>query len=275
MSHHQIHRRSAPRAASARVADAKPALKVLVVDVGGTHVKYASTDHPVLSEFASGPRLTAADMVRQVLKFTRGWQYDAVTIGYPGVVAGGLPVRNPQNLGRGWVGFDFAAAFGKPVRIINDAAMQALGDYAGGKMLFLGLGTGLGSALIVDGVVVPMELAHLQCRKGRDYEYYVGDHGRRRLGEKKWRARVLQVVNEFRNALQPDEVLLGGGNARRLKRLPPDTRLGDTLAAFRSGLRLWDDPARSAKAHALPGGGVGDKAGKGTTRRKTTAPPRR
>jgi polyphosphate glucokinase len=271
MSHHQPHHRSPPLAAPARAVVAKPALKVLVVDVGGTHVKYASTDHPVLSEFASGPGLTAADMVRQVLKLTRGWRYDAVTIGYPGVVAGGLPVRDPQNLGRGWVGFDFAAAFGRPVRIINDAAMQALGDYAGGKMLFLGLGTGLGSALIVDGVVVPMELAHLQCRKGRDYEYYVGDRGRRRLGEKKWRAKVLQAMDGFRNALQPDEVLLGGGNARRLKRLPADTRLGDNFAAFRGGLRLWDDPARSPKVHALPGG-AGHKSGKGTRRSKTTAP---
>lgn len=271
MGHHQLHHKSLPLAVHAGAVDTKPAMKVLVVDVGGTHVKYASTDHPGLSEFASGPRLTAADTVRQILKLTRSWRYDAVTIGYPGVVAGGLPVRDPQNLGRGWVGFDFAAAFGKPVRIINDAAMQALGDYAGGKMLFLGLGTGLGSALIVDGVVVPMELAHLQCRKGRDYEYYVGDHGRRRLGEKKWRAKVLQVVSEFRNALQPDEVLLGGGNARRLKRLPPDTRLGDTLAAFRGGLRLWGDRPHSAKIHELPAD-AGNKSGKSKRRRKTIAP---
>lgn len=221
------------------------AMKILVVDVGGTHVKCASTDHPNRREFASGPQLTATEMVDRVLTLTRNWRYEAVTIGYPGVVAGGRPVRDPQNLGRGWVGFDFAAAFGRPVRIQNDAAMQALGNYAGGKMLFLGLGTGLGSALIVDRVVVPMELAHLQWRKGRDYEHYVGDHARKRLGEKKWRAKVEQVVSDFRNALQPDEVVLGGGNARRLKRLPPHTRLGDDLAAFHGGLRFWDDQSRS------------------------------
>ena len=245
-------------------------MKILVVDVGGTHVKCASTDHPSPEEYASGPQLTAADMVKQVLKLTRSWQYDAVTIGYPGVVAGGRPVREPQNLGSGWVGFDFAAAFGHPVRILNDAAMQALGDYAGGKMLFLGLGTGLGSALVVDGVVVPMELAHLQWKKGRDYEYYVGDHGRRRLGEKKWRARVRQVVGDFRNALQPDEIVLGGGNARRLKRLPPDTRLGDPIAAFRGGLRFWDDQARSTRTHARPADAA-ETSGKSKRPRKTTA----
>ena len=225
-------------------------LKILVVDVGGTHVKCASTDHADPQQFPSGPRMTAAQMVKQVLKLTRTWHFDAVSIGYPGVVARGQPVRNPQNLGRGWVGFDFAAAFGRPVRIHNDAAMQALGNYAGGKMLFLGLGTGLGSTLIVDGVVVPMELAHLQWRKGRDYEHYVGDRARKRLGEKKWRAKVKQVVYDFRNALQPDEIVLGGGNARRLKHLPPSTRLGDDLAAFRGGLRLWDEGVRRDGMHA-------------------------
>ncbi len=245
------------------------AMKILVVDVGGTHVKYASTDHAVPQQFPSGPQLTAADMVSQVLKLTRTWRYDAVSIGYPGVVAGGQPVRDPQNLGRGWVGFDFAAAFGRPVRIHNDAAMQALGNYAGGKMLFLGLGTGLGSALIVDRVVVPMELAHLQWRKGRDYEHYVGDHARKRLGEKKWRAKVQQVVSDFRNALQPDEIVLGGGNARRLKSLPPNTRLGDDLAAFHGGLRFWDDWGRSGGIHARPPLEVA-KAGK-SNRRNTTA----
>jgi predicted NBD/HSP70 family sugar kinase len=244
-------------------------MQILVVDVGGTHVKVASTDHPDLSEYASGPQMNAADMVMQVLKLTRSWHYDAVTIGYPGVVAGGRPVREPQNLGAGWVGFDFSTAFGRPVRILNDAAMQALGDYAGGKMLFLGLGTGLGSALIVDRVVVPMELAHLQWRKGRDYEHYVGDHGRKRLGEKKWRVKVLRVVSDFRNALQPDEVVLGGGNARRLKRLPPNTRLGGTLAAFRGGLRVWDDQAHG-EIHVWPADAA-DMADKSKRRRKTTA----
>jgi hypothetical protein len=241
-------------------------MKVLVVDVGGTHVKCASTDHPSRREFASGPRLTAAQMVNQVLKLTRSWRYDVVSIGYPGVVAGGQPVRNPQNLGQGWVGFDFAAAFGRPVRIHNDAAMQALGNYDGGKMLFLGLGTGLGTALIVDGVVVPMELGHLQWRKDREYEYYLGDHGRKRLGEKKWRAKVLQVVSDFRLVMQPDEIVLGGGNARRLKRLPPDTRLGDNLAAFHGGLRFWDGQSHSQEIRARST----DAAGKNIPRRKTT-----
>jgi predicted NBD/HSP70 family sugar kinase len=241
--------------------------KILVVDVGGTHVKCASTDHPGRREFASGPQITAAEMAHQVLKLTQDWHYDAVTIGYPGVVANGRPVREPQNLGGGWVGFDFAAVFGRPVRILNDAAMQALGNYAGGKMLFLGLGTGLGTALIVDGVVVPMELGHLQWRKGRDYEHYVGDHGRKCRGNKNWRRKVHQVASDFRKALQPDEVVLGGGNARRLKRLPPATRLGDDAAAYRGGLRFWDDLSSSAKIHARPA----DPDYKNNRRRKEAA----
>jgi polyphosphate glucokinase len=251
-----------------------PPMKILVVDVGGTHVKCASTDHPTPSEYASGPQLTAADMVNQVLKLTRTWRYEAVSIGYPGVVAGGRPLRDPQNLGQGWVGFDYAAAFGRPVRILNDAVMQALGNYSGGKMLFLGLGTGLGTALIVDGVIVPMELGHLQWRKDRDYEYYIGDHGRKRLGEKKWRAKVEEVVSDFRKAMQPDEIVLGGGNARRLKRLPDNTRLGDNLAAFQGGLRFWDDQARSAKIHARSAHAVAE-ADKSNRRRKTTIPTSR
>jgi predicted NBD/HSP70 family sugar kinase len=249
-------------------------MKILVVDVGGTHVKCASTNHPSQREFASGAQLTAADMVNQVLKITRSWKCDAVTIGYPGVVAGGRPVRDPKNLGSGWLGFDFAAAFNRPVRILNDAAMQALGNYTGGKMLFLGLGTGFGSALIVDHMVVPMELAHLQWRKGRDYEYYVGDHGRRRLGVKKWRAKVLEIVGDFRNSFQPDEIVLGGGNARRLKGLPPVTRLGDDRAAFHGGLRFWDDPRRNAEVRARPSDAA-DKAGKSKRRTKLTARPSR
>jgi polyphosphate glucokinase len=249
-------------------------LKILVVDVGGTHVKCASTDHTSPRQYPSGPQLTAADMVNQVLKLTRTWRYDVVSIGYPGVVAGGRPVRDPKNLGQGWVGFDFAAAFGRPVRIHNDAAMQALGNYSGRKMLFLGLGTGLGTTLIVDGVVVPMELGHLEWRKDRDYEYYLGDHGRKRLGEKKWRAKVLQVVSDFRMVMQPDEIVLGGGNARRLECLPDNTRLGDDLAAFHGGLRFWDDQARSAKIRARSTHAA-DKADKSNRRRKTTVPTSR
>ena len=218
-------------------------MRILVVDVGGTHVKFATTDHAKLREYKSGPNLTAAEMTDRILKRTRKWRYDAVSIGYPGVVSRGQPVREPRNLGSGWVGFDFERAFGRPVRILNDAAMQALGDYRGGTMLFLGLGTGLGSALIVDGVVVAMELGHLPRRKGRDYESYVGNSARKRLGNKKWRAKVKQVVGEFRNALLPDEIVLGGGNARKLKQLEPQTRHGDDFAAFRGGLRLWKTPS--------------------------------
>jgi polyphosphate glucokinase len=220
--------------------ESSKAMKILVVDVGGTHVKFASTDHPDISEFASGPDLTAAEMVDRLLKLAKKWKYDAVSIGYPSVVRNGRPALEPANLGTGWVDFDFEKAFGRPVRILNDAVMQALGNYHGGTMLFLGLGTGLGSTLIVDSVIVPMELAHLPRCKGHDYEYYVGNQGRKRLGNKKWRAEVLHVVRDFRNALLPDDIVLGGGNARRLKELPPHTRLGDTLAAFHGGLRLWD-----------------------------------
>jgi len=219
-------------------------LSTLVVDVGGTHIKFAATAHEDLCKYPSGPRMTASEMVDRLLKLTRDWRYDVVSIGYPGVVRDGAPAREPHNLGSGWVGFDFAAAFGRPVRIVNDAAMQALGDYRSGTMLFLGLGTGLGSALVVDGIAVPMELGHLPRCKGSNYEDYLGNEGRKRLGNKKWRAEVLQVAGDFRNALLPDEIVLGGGNARRLKQLPPHTRLGEDLAAIRGGLRLWETPGR-------------------------------
>lgn len=227
------------------------AMKVLVVDVGGTHVKFAATGHAQLREFPSGPELTAAEMVRRILKLTRKWQYDAISIGYPGVIREGRPLHEPPNLGTGWVGFDFATAFGRPVRILNDAAMQALGDYRGGKMLFLGLGTGLGSTLIVDGVVVPLELGHLPRGKGHDYEHDLGNHGRKRLGNKRWRTEVHRIVEDFRNALLPDEIVLGGGNARRLNELPPHSRLGDALAAVRGGLLLWNASRRTSEGVLL------------------------
>jgi polyphosphate glucokinase len=179
-------------------------------------------------------------MVDGVLKLTGGWSYDVVSIGYPGRVRDNVPVLEPHNLGRGWVGFDFAAAFGRPVRMINDAAMQALGSYEGGRMLFLGLGTGLGSALIVDGVIAPMELAHLPYRKGRTYEDYVGARGLKRLGLQRWRRRVCDVVTKLAAALEPDYVMLGGGNARRLQKLPPDTRIVTNANAFLGGFRLWE-----------------------------------
>lgn len=214
-------------------------MKILVVDVGGSHVKCVATDHKSPVKFKSGPKLGPERMVSKVLKIVEGWRFDAVSIGYPGVVRRGGIVREPRNLGSGWVGFDFQAAFGRPVKIVNDAAMQALGGYEGGKMLFLGLGTGLGSALIVDGVIAAMELGHLHCGDGYTYEDYLGEQGRRRLGNRKWRGKVRDVVEGFRKSLLPDYIVLGGGNVEHLKSLPPLTRRGDNAYAFLGGFRLW------------------------------------
>ena len=221
-------------------------MKILVIDIGGTHVKVIATGHknPVL--IPSGPDLTPKKMVAAVRQATAGWDYSAVSIGYPGPVVHGRPVNDPHNLGRGWVGFDFKKAFGRPVKVINDAAMQAFGSYRGGRMLFLGLGTGLGSALIVDGILEPMELAHLPYKKGRTYEDYVGLAGLKRLGKRKWRRHVADVVQQLKTALQADYVVLGGGNARLLKRPPPGTRLGDNANAFRGGYRLWQKQPSAA-----------------------------
>ncbi len=221
-------------------------MKILVVDVGGSHVKCVATDHKSPVKFKSGAKLTPDRMVRKIMKITEGWRFDAVSIGYPGVVRRGRIVCEPRNLGSGWVGFDFQAAFVRPVKIINDAAMQALGGYEGGKMLFLGLGTGLGSALIVDGVIAAMELGHLHYSHGNTYEDYLGKQGRKRLGKKKWRRKVKNVVESFRNALLPDYIMLGGGNAADLKRLPPQTRRGDNAYAFLGGFRLWERQNQSA-----------------------------
>ena len=231
----------------------KERLKVLVIDVGGTHVKVLASGHKRHLEIPSGPDMTAKKMVDEVRKATAGWKYDAVSIGYPGPVLHGRPLSEPHNLGRGWVGFDFRKAFGRPVKIINDAAMQALGSYRRGRMLFLGLGTGLGSALIVDGVLEPMELAHLPYKKGRTYEDYVGLAGLKRLGKKKWRRHVVDVVKQLKTALQADYVVLGGGNARLLKKLPPGVQLGDNANAFRGGFRLWTEPARARDQEFLRG----------------------
>jgi polyphosphate glucokinase len=214
-------------------------MNILVIDVGGTHVKVRATSHRQAIEIPSGPKMTPAKMAAAVRAATKGWKYDAVSIGYPGPVTHGRPISEPYHLGSGWVGFDFKKAFGKPVRIVNDAAMQALGSYKGGRMLFLGLGTGLGSALIVDNVLEPMELAHLPYRKGRNYEDYVGLAGLKRLGKKKWRHHVNQVVQQLKRAVQAEYVVLGGGNARLLKKLPPGTLLGDNANAFKGGARLW------------------------------------
>ena len=216
--------------------------KILVIDVGGTHVKVLATGQTDELKIPSGPKMTAAKMVREVKLATKEWEYDRVSIGYPGPVLNGRPVHEPHNLGGGWVGFNFSKAFGCPVKIINDAAMQALGSYQGGRMLFLGLGSGLGAAMIVDGIVEPMELAHLPYRNGKTYEDYVGIHGLERLGKKKWRRHVTDVVVRLKNALEPEYVVLGGGNAHQVKDLPPDTRLGDNRNAFLGGLRLWEKP---------------------------------
>jgi polyphosphate glucokinase len=213
--------------------------KVLVVDVGGTHIKILATGQTEHRQFDSGPAMTPQEMAAGVLKAAEGWEFDVVSIGYPGPVLRGKPVAEPHNLGGGWVGFDFEAAFGRPVKVINDAAMQALGSYEGGRMLFLGLGTGLGSAMVVDGILEPMELGHLPYRKGT-FEDYVGIRGVERLGKKKWRHHVALVVQQLIAALQADYVVLGGGNVKKLKELPPKCREGDNTNAFLGGFRLWN-----------------------------------
>jgi polyphosphate glucokinase len=214
-------------------------MRVLVVDVGGTHVKILVTGQDAPRKFPSGPTLTAEQMVAGVKTAAAGWKYDAVSIGYPGPVLHGRPVVEPRHLGTGWVGFDYRTAFGRPVKIVNDAAMQALGSYRGGKMLFLGLGTGLGSTLIVDGILEPMELGHLPYRNGT-FEEYVGLHGLEKHGKKQWRRDVEDVVNRLVAALQAEDVVLGGGNARKLDALPPGARAGDNANAFLGGFRLWE-----------------------------------
>jgi polyphosphate glucokinase len=218
--------------------------KILVLDVGGQHVKMRLGNARNTRKFDSGEALTARKMVAEVKAATAGWRYDAVSIGYPGVVRDGKPVIEPRNLGPGWVHFKYDKAFGKPVRMINDAAMQAMGSYRGGRMLFLGLGTGLGSALIIDGVIAPMELAHLPYKRDRSFEQYVGERARKRLGSKKWRKAVTDTVARLRAALEVEYVVIGGGNAGRLKRLPKDTYRGANSNAFIGGLRLWEPHGR-------------------------------
>ncbi len=216
--------------------------RILVIDIGGSHIKFRVGDRGAIQRFESGPKLTAAAMVERLRKLLGDVTYDAVSIGYPGIVIHGRIAAEPFNLGRGWVGFDFEAGFGKPVRIINDAAMQAMGSYEGGRMLFLGLGTGLGTTLILDGIVEPMELGHMHYKRGRTFEQYVGERGRRRLGTRKWRKVVTKVVEQFKRSLEVDYVVLGGGNARRLKKLPEGAKLGDNRNAFIGGIRLWRSP---------------------------------
>jgi len=224
-------------------------MNVLVIDVGGTHVKILASGEKEKREFDSGPTLTARQMVSSVRKLADGWEYDVVSIGYPGPVAHDRPLAEPYNLGKGWAGFNFAAAFKLPTKVINDAAMQALGSYRGGKMLFLGLGTGLGSTMIVDGIVQPMELGHLPYKK-RTYEDYVGVCGLEEFGKKAWRKHVEDIVEYLVAALQPDEVVLGGGNANKLKEFPRLCRLGDNANAFKGGFRMWEGPLTEKSARS-------------------------
>lgn len=219
---------------------------VLVIDVGGTGVKVLASGQSESRKTPSGPDMDAAGMVDAVKRITSDWKYDAISIGYPGPVLQGRPVAEPHNLAPGWVGFDFQSAFGCDVKVINDAAMQALGSYRGGKMLFLGLGTGLGSTLIVDGIVEPMELGHLPYKK-KTYEDYVGLRGLERLGKKKWRSEVADVVARLVTALEPDDVVIGGGNAKLLKELPAHARMGENANAFVGGFRMWDEHAAHGK----------------------------
>ena len=214
-------------------------MNVLVVDIGGSNVKILATGQKEPRRFPSGSNLTPKQMVAGVKKLAKGWKYDVVSIGYPGMVVHNRPLAEPYNLGRGWMGFDFATTFKHPVKVINDAAMQALGSYRRGKMLFLGLGTGLGTAMIVDGIIEPMELAHLPYKKAT-YEDYVGEGSLEKRGKKKWRRHVADVVELLTTALEPDDVVLGGGNVKSLKELPEGCRAGDNANAFLGGFRLWE-----------------------------------
>jgi polyphosphate glucokinase len=224
-------RRKIPGNASAR--------HILVVDVGGMHVKLRIDARGPIHKFVSGPKMSPLSMMRQILRLTRNLSFDAVSIGYPGLVFHGRIAAEPHNLGKGWVRFDFEKALGKPVKVINDAAMQAIGSYRGGRMLFLGLGTGLGVTIIIDGVVEPTEVGHMPYKRGRTFEDYVGERGRERLGNRKWRRKVNDVIGQLKFAFEADYVVLGGGNAVRLKSLPRGVRLGDNRNAFTGGLRLW------------------------------------
>jgi predicted NBD/HSP70 family sugar kinase len=251
------------------ITEGKPQ-RILVLDVGGTHVKAAFSHQRTEVRIPSGPTMTPTKMLRQLKKRLAGQKYDVVSVGYPGLVVRDKIAREPPNLGRGWVGFDFAKALGHPTRIINDAAMQALGSYQGGHMLFLGLGTGLGSAMVVDGKLQPMELAHLPYRKGRTFEDFVGESALLRLGKKRWKKEVFDVVETLAAALEPDDVVIGGGNLRKLKRLPPGARPGDNRNAFVGGLLLWTG--------GEPAGGIAGVSGRnerGARRRKPSGTRRR
>lgn len=216
-------------------------MRILVIDIGGTNVKVASTDTLVPIKIPSGPAMTAESMSEQVLAATKGWRYDRISVGFPGPVVHHRPISEPHNMGTGWVDFDYEKALGKPLRFINDAAMQALGGYKSGRMLFLGTGTGLGSAMVLDGVVVPLELAHLPYKKGRTYEEYIGVEGLEKRGKKKWRKSVLDITERLKAAMVCDCVLLGGGNAKLMKNLPAHVVVGANSNAILGGFRLWED----------------------------------
>jgi polyphosphate glucokinase len=213
--------------------------KVLVIDVGGTNVKLLATGQKEPRKYPSGPTMTPRKMVSLVKKSVSDWKFDCISLGYPGPIINGHPLREPHNLGRGWVGFNFHNAFGCPVKILNDAAMQAVGSYKGGRMLFLGLGTGLGSAMIVDGILQPMELAHLTYKNEKSYEDYLGLRGLERMGKKKWRRYVAKITKQLIVALEAEYVVLGGGNSKLLKELPAGARLGSNENAFLGGFRMW------------------------------------
>jgi polyphosphate glucokinase len=242
-------------------------MKILVIDVGGTHVKCLVSGEKAKREFESGLTLTASEMVKRVKALTKDWHYDAISIGYPGPVLRNRPMAEPHNLGKGWLGFHFERAFGKPVKVINDAAMQALGSYKKGKMLFLGLGTGLGTALVVDGLVEPMELGHLPYKKGT-YEDYVGLRSLKKRGKKKWRKHVFDVVKRLEKALEPDDIVLGGGNVKRLKKLPPHCRPGDNNNAFLGGFRLWEADKGLAKLHGAASASRGARSSRKSRSKK-------
>ncbi len=220
-------------------------MKILVLDVGGSHVKLKLSEQDEVRKFESGPTMTPQKMIEGVRALTADWTYDVVSMGFPAPVVGGKIVREPVNLGHGWLDFDLTAGLGKPVRVINDAAMQALGGYEGGRMLFLGLGTGLGTTLIVDNVVVGLELGHLPYRKEKSYEEYVGIAGLERRGREKWQASVFDVVERLKAAFVADYILLGGGNVKKLSALPPGARRGDNADAFIGGERLWRDAPKA------------------------------
>ena len=214
-------------------------MEILAIDIGGTHIKILATGQTESRKFPSGTTMTPQNMVEGVLELAHGWTYEAISIGYPGVIKKGKIITEPHNLGHGWVGFDFEAAFKLPIKIMNDAAMQALGSYRDGILLFLGLGTGLGSCIIADGAVVPMEVGHLPYKKGT-YEDYVGLNGLERLGKKEWRKHVSYGVERLKAAINPDDLVLGGGNAKKLKKLPEGCRLGNNEFAFTGGFRMWE-----------------------------------